>query len=255
MSGYTFYRTENFVVTRYYSNGKLDSTFGNNGIDTTDFAGFRDQAFASALQADGKIVLAGQAGSSDNKYSIALARYSINVLPLKLLNFTVKKEGKNNLLQWNIAQEINVDRFEIERSINGKDYSSIGKINGGLGTYTFTDDKPLSRVNYYRLKMVDKDGHSEYSNVRIVNNTGSFYVTIYPNPAKGRLNVQIESSKTEKANILVTDISGKTLITSSISLAAGVNNTFINVQLLSKGVYFLKIVTSQTTQTRKIIVQ
>ncbi len=255
VSGYTYKIPENFVVTRYYTNGNLDSTFGNNGIDTTDFAGFRDQAFASALQADGKIVLAGQAGSSNNKYSIALARYSMSVLPLKLLSFTAIKEGKNNLLQWQTAQEINLDRFEIERSSNGRDYSSIGKVNSGLSNYTFTDNTALSGVNYYRVKMIDKDGKFEYSLVRTLINSGSFYVSIYPLPAKGRLNMQIESSKTEKAEIFVTDIGGKTLITNFITLAAGVNNTFINVQALSKGAYFLKIVTSETTETRKIILE
>ncbi len=242
-------------VTRYHPNGKLDSTFGNNGIDTTDFAGFRDQAFASALQADGKIVLAGLAGSSNSKYSIALARYCLTVLPLKLLSIIAKKDGKTNLLQWTTAQEINVDRFEIERSSDGRDYSGIGKINGGLSRYNFTDDKPFTGINYYRLKMIDRDGKFDYSSVRIVNNSGSFNVQVYPLPAKGRLNIQVQSNKTEKAEILVTDISGKTLIINSISLAAGVNNTFINVQSLIKGAYFLKIVTSQTTETRKIIVE
>jgi uncharacterized delta-60 repeat protein len=255
VSGYTYYRTENFVVTRYHPNGKLDSTFGNNGIDTTDFAGFRDQAFASALQADGKIVLAGLAGSSNSKYSIALARYSLTVLPLKLLTLIAQRDGKTNLLEWTTVQEINIDRFEIERSPNGKDYSSIGKMNAGLSKYNFTDEKPFTGINYYRIKMIDKDGKFEYSPVRRVINSGSFYVSVYPLPAKGRLNMQIENSKAEKANILVTDISGKTLITNSVTLAAGVNNTFINVQSLSKGAYFLKIVTSEGTETRKILVE
>ncbi len=239
-----------FAIAKYLSNGKLDSSFGRNGIDTTDFFGTSDIAYASALQADGKIVLAGQAGSS-----IALARYSIIVLPLKLLTLIAQRDGKTNLLEWTTVQEINIDRFEIERSPNGKDYSSIGKMNAGLSKYNFTDEKPFTGINYYRIKMIDKDGKFEYSPVKTLINSGNFYVSIYPLPAKGRLNMQIESSKAEKANISVIDISGKTLITNSISLAAGVNNTFINVQSLIKGAYFLKIVTSQTTETRKIMVE
>jgi uncharacterized delta-60 repeat protein len=256
VSGYTYSASQqDFLMARYLANGKLDSTFGSNGVVTTDFAGFRDQAFASALQSDGKIVLAGQAGSSDSKYSIALARYSMTVLPLKLLSITAKKDGKTNLLQWTTTQEINIDRFEIERSLNGKDYSNIGKMNGGLSKYNFTDEKPFTGINYYRIKMIDKDGKFEYSPVRIINNSGSFYVHVYPLPAKGRLNIQVQSNKTEKADILVTTISGKTILTNPVLLAAGVNNTFINLQSFSKGAYFLKIVTSQTTETRKIIVE
>jgi uncharacterized delta-60 repeat protein len=244
-----------FAIAKYFSNGRPDSSWGTNGIETTNFFGFFDIAYASALQADGKIVLAGQAGSSNSKYSIALARYSLTVLPLKLLSLSAKKDGETNLLQWTTVQEINIDRFEIERSLNGKDYSSIGKINAGLSKYNFTDEKPFTGINYYRIKMIDKDGKFEYSPVRTLIHSASFYVSIYPLPAKGRLNMQIESSKAEKANISVTDVSGKTLITNSVMLAAGVNNTFSNVQSLGKGVYFLKIVTSQTTETRKIIVE
>lgn len=255
VSGNTFGTNDgDFAVAEYLFNGQLDSTFGNNGIATTDFAGFQDQAYASAIQPDGKIILAGQAGENAN-YSIALARYTTNVLPLKLLIFSAIKDGKTNLLQWQTAQEVNVDRFEIERSGNGREYNTVGKLKTGLSKYNFTDNKPFTGVNHYRLKMIDKDGKFEYSPVRIVNNNGSFYVTVYPLPAKDKLNIQIQSSKTEKAEISVTDISGKKLITNSISLAAGINNSVINVQLLNKGVYFLKVVTSQTTETRKIVVE
>jgi uncharacterized delta-60 repeat protein len=249
-------RSADFALLRYNPNGTLDSTFGKGGIILTDFSGNEDVSFSSAIQTDGKIVLAGiSRDSAKSSTYAALARYSMIVMPLKLLSFTAIKEGKNNVLQWQTAQEINLDRFEIERSSNGRDYSSIGKVNSGLSNYTFTDNTALSGVNYYRIKMIDKDGKFEYSLVRTLINSGSFYVSIYPLPAKGRLNMQIESSKTGKATILVTDISGKTLITNSVTLAAGVNNTFIGVQSLSKGAYFLKIITSETTETRKIIVE
>jgi uncharacterized delta-60 repeat protein len=261
VSGYVYQtssqRSADFVLLRYNPNGTMDSTFGKAGIIITDFSGNEDVSTSSAIQTDGKIVLAGISRDSTKAYSsyLALARYSLIALPLKLLNVTAKKEGKIHLLQWNTTQKINIDRFEIERSTNGKNYSSIGKMNAGFSKYNFTDEKPFTGINYYRLKMIDKDGKFEYSPVRIVNNSGNFYVTIYPLPAKNRLNIQVQSNKTEKAQILVTDISGKTLITSSVSLSVGVNNTFINLQSPSKGVYFLKIVTSQTTETRKIIVE
>lgn len=242
----------NFAIAKYFSNGRLDSSYGRNGIDTTDFFGFSDIAYTSAIQDDGKIILAGQAGQNTN-YSIALARYTMNVLPLKLLSFSAIKDGGNNLLQWQTAQEINVDRFEIERSFNGREYTTIGKVNAGLSKYNFTDVKPFTGINYYRLKMIDRDGRFEYSVVRMINNNGSFYVNIYPIPAKDKLNIQVQSSKTEKAEISITDISGKTLITNAVSLAAGVNNLIINVQSLAKGSYFFKVVTSEATEIRKII--
>ncbi len=254
VSGYTLGAQQDFVIARYSANGKLDTTFGNNSIIITDFTGFPDIAYSSVLQSDGKIILAGRAGISSNSYGIGLARYTMSALPLKLIHFSANKNGENDLLQWQTAQEINVDRFEIEKSWNGMEYSTIGKINAGSSKYNFTDNKPFKGINYYRLKMVDKDGKMEYSPVRTINNSDNFYVSVYPLPAKDRLNIQIQSNKTEEAEISVTDISGKTLITKSVSLAEGLNNSVINVQSLTNGVYFLKIVTPQKTETRKIVV-
>ncbi len=254
VSGYTFgMNMSDFALGKYFSNGKLDSTFGNHGIVTTDFAGFPDISYASALQADGKIILAGQAGNN-TKYSIALARYTMNVLPLKLLSFSAIEDGKNNVLQWETAQEVNVNRFEIERSPDGREYTTIGKMIAGLSKYNFTDVKPFTGINYYRLKMIDRDGKFEYSMVTSVINSGRFFVNIYPLPAKDKLYIQVQSDKAEKAEISVTDISGKILTTNFVSLSAGVNNSSINVQSLSKGVYFLKVATSQATETRKIVI-
>lgn len=254
VSGYTFgANSKDFVAAKYFSNGKLDSTFGNEGFVTTDFTGFQDESYTSAIQLDGKIILAGQAGTN-TKYSIALARYTNNILPLKLLDIIAKKDGKTNLLRWTTAEEINLDRFEIQRSQDGRAFSAIGKINPGLTKYNFIDVKPFTGTNYYRLKMIDKDGRFEYSPVRIVINNGTFYISLYPLPAKDRLNIQIQSSKIEKAEISITDISGKTLITKPVSLMTGTNNSVINIQSLRKGVYLLKAVTSETTETRKIIV-
>ena len=247
------YAGNNFAIAKYFSTGKPDSSFGKNGIDTTDFFGFSDMAFSSALQTDGKIILAGQAGGNTN-YSIALARYTMEPLPLELLNFTANKKGEDCFLEWQTTKEINVDRFEIERSLNGREYSSIGKMKAGLNKYSFTDMKPFNAINYYRIKMIDRDGRFTYSPIRIVSNNNGLTVRIYPIPAKDELNIQIQSDIKEKAEITVTDILGKTVITNSVGLAAGVNIYSINVKQAGKGVYYLKIVTSKATETRKIIV-
>jgi hypothetical protein len=103
--------------------------------------------------------------------------------------------------------------------------------------------------------MIDKDGKFEYSPVKMVTNSSNFHVNIYPIPVKQRLTLQVQSNKTEKAQIVITDISGKALITTSLSLAAGINTTSINVQRLTKGAYFLKVVTTEGTETRKIAVE
>jgi hypothetical protein len=85
-------------------------------------------------------------------------------LPLTLLNLYVNlSSNKYVILNWQTAQEINTSHFIIERSANGTDFSSIGKVsasgnNSITKDYLYTDTKPAKGTNYYRLKMVDADG-------------------------------------------------------------------------------------------------
>ena len=86
-------------------------------------------------------------------------------LPIKLLGFTATKEGSKNLLQWTTVQEVNSSYFEVERSGDGVNYKAIGQVNGAGNSsvaknYSLVDAKPVNGMNYYRLKMVDKDGQS-----------------------------------------------------------------------------------------------
>ena len=75
LAGYSTGLTQDFALARLNPDGSLDATFAGNGRLTTDFSDDVDNARAVALQADGKIVVAGGTGSSSN---IALARYNPN---------------------------------------------------------------------------------------------------------------------------------------------------------------------------------
>ncbi|HEX8333908.1 MAG TPA: T9SS type A sorting domain-containing protein, partial [Segetibacter sp.] len=185
---------------------------------------------------------------------VPATREFCSALPLKLLGFSVRQRAGENVLTWSTAQEINTHKFEIERSNNGNDYTNIGKIIAGLSQYSFNDVYPLAGTNYYRLKIIDRDGSHEYSPVKTIQNNSSFSVNVYPLPAKEKLNVEIQSSKTGKANVAITDVSGKTLITTSLSVIPGSNRSAVNIQSLSKGVYFLKVISSEATETIKIMV-
>ena len=168
--------------------------------------------------------------------------------PLKLLAFTAKKDGKTNLLNWTSANEVNVDRFEVERSGNPnsavgtstRDFGMIGKVKAGLSNYSFTDNNPLKATNYYRLKMIDKDGQFTYSPVRMLNNSGTFAVSIYPNPAKDNLQIQIDSDKKTAMKLQVLSMDGKVILSSNTTATAGSVLRSINIGSLPKGSYFLK---------------
>ena len=118
----------------------------------------------------------------------------VSTLPVKLTVFSAVAVAKSAKLYWETASELNNDKFEIERSINGTEYIKIGEVKGSgtskkLNTYSFRDLAPSNGANYYRLKQLDLNGNSEYSEVRVVkSDLKDIVFNIYPNPATDGIN-------------------------------------------------------------------
>jgi hypothetical protein len=115
-----------------------------------------------------------------------------NPLPVELTSFTASMTEFNTaLLKWRTASETKNDRFEIERSQNGAEFTYVGHVKGAGTTtqaqnYTHTDELPLQGISYYRLKQVDLDGSFTYSAIRRIENNDSGTVrekfVAFPNP-------------------------------------------------------------------------
>lgn len=99
-------------------------------------------------------------------------------LPVQLTEFTGENIGKHNLLSWTTASEQNSDYFFIERSLNGADWSLVGRVPGSGNSehnihYEMEDRAFSATINYYRLTQVDKDGKSSVYNMIRVDNRDS----------------------------------------------------------------------------------
>ncbi len=95
------------------------------------------------------------------------------ILPVELLSFTAERNVNTALLNWETASEENNDYFNIERLNAIGEFENIGRVDGNGSTsmhsyYTFTDEAPLTGVNYYRLKQVDFNGNFSYSEIHSV---------------------------------------------------------------------------------------
>ncbi len=177
---------------------------------------------------------------------------SCGVVPVKLLSFTGKVENNKSLLYWTTASEENFDHFEVERSINGTEFSSFVSVaskapNGSGATYNTIDNFPFAGINFYRLKMVDRDGSFAYSNiVKLQTGKKELAVTqLFPNPVQDQLNIQLQSDKKQAASLSIIDITGKTLKVITVNLTAGINNTSINLSAYSSGTYMIKFSNAQ----------
>lgn len=162
---------------------------------------------------------------------------AVKSLPIELVDFTAKKLNNSTELAWSTSSERNNSHFEIERSADGRNWSNIGEVKGNdtqerVNNYTFRDERPLSGMNYYRLKQVDFNGNYEYSravSVRFSDRT--LGLSVSPNPATDRLTIQ--GINTENGILEVVDPSGVVMMTVR-------NATAINVGTLAPGTYVLR---------------
>lgn len=115
------------------------------------------------------------------------------VLPVKWAEFTARSTSKGNQLNWATYTEVNNERFDIEKSVNGtSDFREIGSVEGaGTSTktsrYEFLDRDQSSATSYYRIKQVDFDGHFEYSEIVVVQNNLKDKLHFTPNPFSSQL--------------------------------------------------------------------
>lgn len=182
------------------------------------------------------------------------------VLPLQLLSFTAQHNGESNLLKWSTANEINTDHFEIERSSNTINFETTGSVQA-VGSsklnndYQYTDAQPLKAINYYRLKMVDKDGKYVYSSIQSINNIKSFDVTLYPNPVKNNIILNFSSERIMDLQMQIVNTEGKILLAKKIQITQGESKQTINAASFSSGNYFVKLISSEGEIALKFVKQ
>ncbi|MBX2965512.1 MAG: hypothetical protein KF845_05145 [Cyclobacteriaceae bacterium] len=113
---------------------------------------------------------------------------ALNPLPVELEWFRASITPETSvLLEWRTASELNNEAFEVERSKDGFEFTSIARINGAGTTsqktdYSMLDEQPLQGLSYYRLKQIDFDGTFTYSILRSVRRGDDPFI-VYPNPA------------------------------------------------------------------------
>jgi len=175
-------------------------------------------------------------------------------LPVEWLNINAVKAGKDIAVNWTTLTEINNDRFEIERSVNGVDFEKVGEKSGAGNSfapkdYHFTDVDAaitLSGTVYYRIKQIDFNSSFEYSKMVAVDLSGSATVkgveSVYPNPFNNYVTLQISTTAEEKVPYTITDQFGKVVYSGLVSVTSGTGVYSIDgLNSLAQGVYIISI--------------
>jgi SdrD B-like domain/Secretion system C-terminal sorting domain len=175
-------------------------------------------------------------------------------LPVSLVSFTAQPQGSQVALQWVVAEQSNISSYQVEYSKDGSSYTgftSVAANNNVSATYNAIHTSPAAGINYYRLRIVDKNGIITYSDVRKVNFGKISSVSVYPNPAKVEVNITLTAAMVNKAaTISILSIDGK--LVSAKQLVAASQTETINLSKLASGKYILRIVTPNEVINKNI---
>jgi hypothetical protein len=167
-------------------------------------------------------------------------------LPVHLFAFSIKQTGDKNIISWQ-AENMGLEKFEIERSNDGGHFTKIGETSGttyGTNRYDFVDEKPVNDINYYRIKEISKSASITYSNMLSVNNRSLNTIKIFPNPANDHITITL-SADVPNLYATVKNSAGSVMLKQGFTLFG--NKTFtLNINGLLPGMYILEMKNLQT---------
>ena len=185
-----------------------------------------------------------------------------SVLPVTFLNFSGALKGNQVNLKWITGAEINNKGFNVQRSLDGRMFSTIGFVasanaSNTTNTYQFTDDVKGKRI-YYRLEQVDKDGKTSFSNVvTIINNQTIQLVQVVPNPVKNSFDLIPSATITAstKVQVEIRNAIGSLITSLSGNFDIVRNNIKNSLSNQAAGMYFFTILANGETERIKILKQ
>lgn len=181
-------------------------------------------------------------------------------LPVSLTNVAAYTKNAGVQIEWRLSSEMNMDKYVVERSANGIQFSAVGNVastgnSSTSTTYNLFDATPLNGANFYRIKMIDKNGQAIYSkivkvNVGIVKQS----VTVFPNPVvNDYVEIQLNNLKAGDYTLRLSNASGQVIATKMISHAGGSASANIEMKQAAKGIYQLVISNNNENFTETII--
>ena len=191
---------------------------------------------------------------SPTSFSTFYLHGGLNPLPVNILSFDAKSlNNKTVQLTWNVAAEVDVKEYIVERSNDNRNWSAIGTVKASQkSTYGFNDNSPASGVNYYRLAIKDVNASVAFSDIRSVNFSGKGNMALYPNPANNTLFV----SGTDDKNVVISIYNEVGQIVNTLSSNGETIRTGgIDVSQLLPGAYSIQVKGESGLTTMRFVKQ
>jgi len=185
-----------------------------------------------------------------------------NVIPVELTSFTATSNGKEVILNWSTATELNNQLFEVQRSFEGNDFATVGSVYGkGTTTerqdYSYSDKNLAEGKYFYRLKQIDYLGSYEYSDVLEVDyRTFKNYLLEqnYPNPFNPATTIGFGiKEKSFVKVIILNNIGEEVAVVVNEEMESGFHIAEFTAANLPSGVYFYQLKAGEFTSMKKMI--
>lgn len=243
-----------------------NTTLTVNNTGNVDITGDVDTGNGSDLVVDGNVSIGGDLTgdatltgtgsiSVDGTVDASIDDTANNLLPIELTYFKAYYNENNVTINWQTATEENNDYFNIERSINGINYETVGTVLGAGNSmialnYSYTDNNPINGVSYYRLKQTDYDGAYEVFSPVSVSYLNENDLKMGPNPAINEFNIMM-GGEMGAGTISLYSITGA--MVKNIELSS--NYTTIDISNLPAGNYMMVISANEKQIKRKVMIQ
>jgi hypothetical protein len=205
----------------------------------------------------------GYTANSGSQGNFSIVRITADdPVPVELISFSASTSGKNVLLEWTTATELNNSGFEVQRRMIDSEYEAVGFVAGSGSTseqrdYLFSDVNVPDGKYFYRLKQIDFNGVFDFSNeIEVeVNAPAEFSLDQnYPNPFNPSTTINYSIAEPTLVKIAVYNLLGQevALVVNEFK-EAGQHNVNFNASALTSGAYFYTIETPQFKQTKKML--
>ncbi|NOS91059.1 MAG: T9SS type A sorting domain-containing protein [Cyclobacteriaceae bacterium] len=185
-----------------------------------------------------------------------------NALPVTLTYFAGRIDGSIGILEWETASELNNDYFEIQHSLDGLEFTPVGRVNGKgtinqKSSYIFEDRNLTKGINYYRLRQSDFDGKVWYSDLISLDYDGStpLIAFLYPNPTTTEnVNIELVNATSQDVRVRIFDMTGKVLVNSQINSESLESVISLKSSELKSGIYIVEVVQGLQRVTKRLVI-
>lgn len=237
-------------------------------VSATDFTSVGGSSISSTLSAVTKFRILNSSTTSwigtnsTNTLGIDNIHAANAALPVTLIAFEGHSEGDKTLLSWITATEKNNDKFEVERSRNGRDFTTVGTVKGAgnsmnLNHYSFETPIAGDLIAYYRLKQYDENGVYTFSPVITIKNQKptTQIGECFPNPSSGNLMIQYAKMNEGDITLQVFNAENKELDARTYAVIKTATDVAFDFSALPQGIYFIKLTTPLHSEFRKFVKQ